>query len=240
MDATSQPPGPSAPPPAALPAAPVSPGLAVTTQPLDVIRAWPRCAQLAGAFVLGALAALLGVHSLTYWRGSAEPSTLETAPVSYRVDLNEARRAELLQLPGVGPGLADRILEYRRSSGGFRDVAELRKVQGVGPTTLERLRPLVFVRSAADDVVEVALVPNKAPAAPLNKAASLKEPIDVNTASLAELQKLPGIGPKMSQRIVDERDKHAFTTVNDLRRVPGIGPKTFDKIKPYVTVGVKM
>jgi competence protein ComEA len=61
--------------------------------------------------------------------------------------------------------------------------------------------------------------------------------IDVNRAPLAELQRLPGIGPKMSQRIVDERGKRPFATVAELRRVPGIGPKTLEKLRPYVTTG---
>jgi len=71
------------------------------------------------------------------------------------------------------------------------------------------------------------------------KELALKEAIDVNRASLLELQKLPGIGPKLSQRIVDEREKRPFLTKEDLRRVPGIGPKTLDKLRPYITTGAE-
>ena len=66
------------------------------------------------------------------------------------------------------------------------------------------------------------------------KEDGLSEPIDVNTASASELQKLPGIGPKLSQRIVETREKSLFQTVDELRRVPGIGPKTLAKIRPYI------
>jgi competence protein ComEA len=69
-----------------------------------------------------------------------------------------------------------------------------------------------------------------------SKVAQVKEPIDVNRASAAELQRLPGIGPKTSQGIIDERNKKPFKSVDDLRRVRGIGPKTLEKLKPYVTV----
>jgi competence protein ComEA len=69
------------------------------------------------------------------------------------------------------------------------------------------------------------------------KEAALKAAIDVNRASLQELQKLPGIGPKLSQRIVDERAKRPFKTPEDLRRVPGIGPKTMDRLRPLITTG---
>jgi competence protein ComEA len=210
--------------------------------PPDVVAVWPRCAQYAGVYLLGGLTMLLGVHAWGYMHTGAEPAQLDdTRPITYRVDLNDGKRAELMQLPGVGPALADRIEEYRRSHGGFRSVDELLKVPGIGPTTFERLRPLVTVTAVAkraDPADKVAKAPAAGKAA-VDKAAALKEPIDVNHASLAELQKLPGIGPKLSQRIVDEREKKPFSAVNDLRRVPGIGPKTLEKIAPYVTVGDK-
>jgi competence protein ComEA len=69
------------------------------------------------------------------------------------------------------------------------------------------------------------------------KAAELTAPIDVNRATQTELQKLPGIGPKLSLRIMDERARASFKSVEDLRRVPGIGPKTVEKLRPHVTVG---
>ena len=51
------------------------------------------------------------------------------------------------------------------------------------------------------------------------------------------LQRLPGIGLKLSQRIVLERDAGLFKSVDDLRRVRGIGPKTVAKVRPHVMVG---
>src|SRR4051794_22208075 len=81
------------------------PGVAKDTldlPPPEVVAAWPRSAQFAGVFILGALTALLAVHALTYLRSGAEPSAIENPhPITYRVDLNEARKAELVHLPGV-------------------------------------------------------------------------------------------------------------------------------------------
>jgi competence ComEA-like helix-hairpin-helix protein len=62
-----------------------------------------------------------------------------------RLDVNRADRAALQSLPGVGPVLAERILEDRARNGPFRSVDELRRVKGIGEKTLERLRPLVAV-----------------------------------------------------------------------------------------------
>jgi competence protein ComEA len=221
------------------PSSPVQLTAPLPRRPLDIVSAWPHSAQLAAAFLLGSVATLLGGHLVSSLRQGSEPSAIvEPRPVTYRVDLNEATRAELLQLPGIGPSMADRIESYRTTQGGFHNVEELRKVPGIGPATMEKLRPLVTAQAAnpAPEVKPLAGAPN--PQLPAkSKAAALKGPVDINTASLAELQTLPGIGPKLSQRIVDERERKAFGSVDDLRRVAGIGPKTMDRLKPLVTVG---
>jgi len=61
--------------------------------------------------------------------------------------------------------------------------------------------------------------------------------IDINSASAAELAKLPGIGPSKAQAIVEFREKEPFAKSEDLRKVKGIGDKLYDSIKDQVTVG---
>jgi comEA protein len=63
------------------------------------------------------------------------------------LDLNTASVAELELLPGIGPAMAKRIVEYRAQIGRFARVDELDKVRGIGPKTLERLRPHVRVQA---------------------------------------------------------------------------------------------
>jgi competence protein ComEA len=76
---------------------------------------------------------------------AADPPSATLAPASRRIDLNKATAAELELLPGIGPALASRIIDHRRTSGPFRSVDELDEVKGIGPRTLEKLRPLVKV-----------------------------------------------------------------------------------------------
>jgi competence protein ComEA len=62
--------------------------------------------------------------------------------------------------------------------------------------------------------------------------------IDINSASEAELDKLPGVGPAKAKAIVEDRQKNGpFKSADDLKRVKGIGDKTFDKLKSEITVG---
>lgn len=55
-------------------------------------------------------------------------------------DLNKADKIELDALPGIGPALAQRIIEYREEHGGFSEIEDLKKVKGIGDTLFEKLR----------------------------------------------------------------------------------------------------
>lgn len=60
--------------------------------------------------------------------------------------------------------------------------------------------------------------------------------ININTASISELETLAGIGPTTAQNIIDYRTENGnFETINDLMNVSGIGESTFDKIKEFIT-----
>jgi competence protein ComEA len=225
--------------PPAVPTAPAAPA------PPAVVAAWPRPAQLTLVFLLGAATALLLAHAYSSSRWAGKPTELEPGAISaYRVDLNSADRAEFLQLPGVGEGLAERIEQYRREHGLFEDADELGQVRGVGPATLSRLKPLITARGKPVD--EPLPEKSKRPSSSSKKqggskvsskkAASLAVVVDINRATADELQLLPGIGPTLAQRIITARRQEPFRSVDDLRRVSGIGPKKLETLRPYVTV----
>jgi competence protein ComEA len=86
-------------------------------------------------------------------------------------------------------------------------------------------------RFAAADTV----VPREA--APAALPDSARSPLDLNRATAAALDALPGIGPVLASRIVTRRDHVGpYRRAEDLLDVPGIGPRLFERLRPHVTV----
>ena len=75
-------------------------------------------------------------------RSTASPHT-EQEDTTPKVNVNTASREELMQLPGIGPKLADAIIRYRETYGPFRRPEDLLKVKGIGPKKLQQLRPFL-------------------------------------------------------------------------------------------------
>ena len=78
------------------------------------------------------------------------------------------------------------------------------------------------------------------PPRPPQQVADIREagPLHLNEATALQLQRLPSIGPKMAERILQYRATHGpFQTLEDLQQVRGIGVHTIEKLRPLVVVG---
>jgi competence protein ComEA len=71
----------------------------------------------------------------------------------FQIDVNHAEWPELIQLPGIGPTLALRLIDDRRQRGEFRSVDDLTRVHGIGPLKLQRIRPYVLPIAGSRQVV---------------------------------------------------------------------------------------
>jgi len=79
----------------------------------------------------------------------------------------------------------------------------------------------------------------KAGAGASKAKAAASNPVNLNSASVAQLETLPGIGASTAQRILEYRQKNgSFKKIEELMNVKGIGEKSFLKLKPLITVGV--
>lgn len=90
----------------------------------------------------------------------------------------------------------------------------------------ERTNRLILIGIIAAFVIAIAVVFIK------NRIES--GPVNLNDASAARLETLPGIGPDTAKLIIQGRP---YTTIDDLDKVKGIGPATLEKLRPRVTVG---
>lgn len=149
---------------------------------------------------------------------------------SERLDPNTASDVDLDRLPGVGAATALAIVQERAANGGFRSLDELLRVRGIGPATLERIRPHL----------EVTVIPRRlarrAPASGARPTGTMR-PININRADSVSLLKLPGIGPSLAGRILAYRKRNGpFERVEHLLKVRGIGPATMAKLDGRVAV----
>lgn len=74
-----------------------------------------------------------------------EPAQSEDEEIVFPIDLNKARKEELLALPGIGEKLTGRILAYRRERGRFFSVEDLLNIEGITENILKKIENLVMV-----------------------------------------------------------------------------------------------
>lgn len=153
-----------------------------------------------------------------------------------RIDPNRADALQLDRLPRVGAAMAERIVAWRGEHGPFRTLADLDAVPGVGPTLLESLAPHLTLPPAPPSAARGRANEGR-PAGSVASGGTAAGRVDLNRATEAELEALPGIGPALAKRIVAWREEHGpFARSEDLASVPGIGPALLERLAPLVTV----
>lgn len=149
---------------------------------------------------------------------SATPSSLGGGEVVIDV-AGKVRRPGVAILPA-----GSRVIDALRHAGGARP--------GVDLTTLNLARPLV---DGEQILVGMPAAPGRSPGAGSTPAAGAR--VNLNSASVEELEGLPGVGPVTASKIVDWRTEHgAFSAIDELLDVDGIGTKTLAELAPHVTL----
>lgn len=148
-------------------------------------------------------------HSVPHLAKKA--SALSTA--APQIDLNQADSTSLLDLPGIGPVFASRIVRYRKLLGGFYALEQLLDVYGMDTVRYQQIKPYLLVH--VQDVKKIAL----------------------NKATVVDLSKHPYIRYKYAQRIVRYREQHGpFRSLDDLLDIVLIDAVYLRKIAPYLTI----
>lgn len=232
-----------APPAAATaqPAADVAQRPTVTSLVADRLPVWlrsstgPSASATAWLAVACAVCVAVTAYTLLHHRAAATVATgavfnqppvavpvASPSPTGIIVDVGgRVRRPGLVTLP-EGARVADAL----RAAGG-----------ALRPRDLLTLN--LAARVSDGELLLVGVRPGP-PAAPVAGAAGTPDsaaPVDINTATVDQLDALPGVGPVLAQRIVDYRTQHGgFDSVSQLRDVSGIGDATYADLEPLVTV----
>jgi len=177
------------------------------------------------------------------------------------VDINTATAAELKQLKGIGKVLSKRIVKYRESIGGFESVEQLNKVYGIEDslyfTLLDNIEmskvnkpEKVFEKKYEEEIVKAAATTeshfkklnNEAKAEKFNTIEKEKTPkapltIDINKASVGELQQLNGIGNFRAKEIVTHREKlGGFYNTEQLKEVYSFNDSLYNALENQLTI----
>ncbi len=184
---------------------------------------------------------------------AAKPKEVKAPPAAAApVDLNSADQKALEALPGVGPALAKRIIAARP----LTSLDDLGKVKGLtkgkvaalkdkvsfGPAAKPAAAPETPAAKGAPAVEKPATGPGAVmrprrdlPPAEKTEAAKLApgEKININSASQADLEKIPGIGPVKAKAIIEGRP---YKTPEDIMKVRGIKEGIYRKIKDVIVV----
>lgn len=129
------------------------------------------------------------------------------------IDVNLADSIDLLDLKGIGPVYASRIVRYRKLLGGFVSLEQLREVYGISDSLFNELKPNVTL--TLDDFRK----------------------ININSIELDELKKHPYFrNYNLCRGILEYRKQHGgFSSVEDLEKIHLVTPELMDKISPYLS-----
>ncbi|MFZ1527298.1 MAG: helix-hairpin-helix domain-containing protein [Ferruginibacter sp.] len=130
-----------------------------------------------------------------------------------RVDINMADTSIWIALPGIGPGFAKRIVNFRTRLGGFYAVMQVSETYGMPDSTFQKIKPYLFVNPG--DVKK----------------------ININTATVDELKTHPYIRYNLANVIVNFRKQHGnFLKTEDIKKIMILDDETYLKLQPYLTV----
>ncbi len=130
---------------------------------------------------------------------------------NFVVEINSATADQLMKLPGLGPVLSKRIVDFREVLGGFWSVEQVKEVYGITPGLYEQLATNLCVDSTR------------------------VEPFEVNRSSVRHLNRHPYINFYQARDIVEYRKKYGYLNgPEELIQLPSFTPEAIERIKPYL------
>jgi len=137
------------------------------------------------------------------------PNKILTGPI----DINKADTSAFIALRGIGPRLASRIVHFREALGGFHNIDQVGETYGLPDSTFQVIRGLLLCETP------------------------ILRTLDINGASIEELEKHPYISRPQANAIVRFREQHgAYLSVDQLLQISILTPEVLGKLRPYLIV----
>jgi competence protein ComEA len=129
------------------------------------------------------------------------------------VDINLADTTALIRLPGIGPKLSNRIINFRDKLGGFYTIEQVSETFGLADSVFQKIKPLFQLHDR-----------------------NIRQ-LNINTASLDELKQHPYIRYNLASLIVQYRTQHGnFVAVSDIKKIMTVTDELYNKLSPYLAI----
>ncbi|MEO7045836.1 MAG: helix-hairpin-helix domain-containing protein, partial [Ferruginibacter sp.] len=126
---------------------------------------------------------------------------------------NEADSTAYIDLPGIGPSFARRIINFRNRLGGFYSIDQVAETFGLPDSTFQKIKPYLQLSNE-----------------PVKK-------ININTASMEELKAHPYIRWQLANLIIQYKTQHGpYKKIDDIKKIMVVDEDTFNKVAPYLAV----
>ena len=145
-----------------------------------------------------------------------------------QINLDSAAAEDITRLPRIGPRLAKTIVADRQERGPFGGLPGLDRVPGVGPGLLKVLAPYVRFSAAALPMADSTFA---------GTPVGTPQALNLNQATLEELDALPGVGPAKARAILEYRSRHGpFGQVDQVAQVAGISSSLLKRFRDRIYV----
>lgn len=149
----------------------------------------------------------------TYLFPDKKPRQYFKEPKVISIDLSTCDSILLLDLPGIGPTFARRIIKYRTKLGGYSSVQQLHEVWGMNDTLFDKISDLVYLTDSTPGTLHI------------------------NSIALDELGRHPYIGFTVAKVLINYRDQHSgFKSLEEVKKVPLLTEEMFRKLAPYLVL----
>lgn len=169
--------------------------------------------------------------------GIANTEVTSQKDVNSKEENNEdSPRKIMVHIDGeiINPGVIEliegaRVIDAINIAGGLTQYADEKRINLAKKINDEEK---IYIPKIGEDISDLEIIPvNQVSSKNINQGK-----ININTATKGELENLPGIGPVLADRIIEYRQNHKFSSIDDIKKVSGIGDKKFESIKDFIVV----